>query len=143
MKLTRYHDWPERLSRIIASAPEAGFQWGIRDCFFSACDCIRAMTGEDPGASLRGTYSDEAAALAIVGSDLGEAFATRIAASYSMEEIIPVTFARRGDIVLVNNGTPLGVLGIVSLDGRYAACMGESRMLRAHMHRWKRAWKVG
>lgn len=142
MKLTRYHDWPERLSQILSTANAAGFQWGTLDCALSVCNCIRAMTGEDPGADYRGKYSDEAGALAITGPDLG-AFIAGIAASYSMEEIVPVTFARRGNVVLVDNGTPQGALGIVSLDGRYAACMGDSKMLHVHMHRWKRAWRVG
>lgn len=41
------------------------FQWGRGDCILSVCDHVAAVTGIDPAAPWRGSYSDEAGAEAI------------------------------------------------------------------------------
>ena len=141
MTLKRFQDWPERLHRIIDSAGELAFEWGRFDCALHVCNCIRAMTGVDPAAQYRGTYSDEAGAAEIYGSSF-ETFIARIAASFGMAEI-GVTFAHRGDLVFIENGTPQGAIGVVSSDGRFVSCVSEKGTLLVPMRRWKRAWKVG
>jgi hypothetical protein len=141
MPLQRFHDWPERLHRIIDASRAVPFAWGSFDCALHVCNCIREMTGVDPGARYRGTYSNEAGAIAIYGSDLG-AFAAGVCASLGCAEVA-VTFARRGDIVFLDNGTPHGALAIVSTDGRFAACVWTSGLLLVRSNRWKRAWRVG
>lgn len=144
--LQRVHDWPERLHRIIASAREVPFQWGRFDCALHVCNCIKAMTGDlvDPGAGYRGTYSTEAGADAIFlagFSNLGD-FAASIAATYSMPEV-GVNYARRGDLVWVDNGTTYGALAIVGLDGRFATCASSAGLAHVRIQRWRRAWQVG
>jgi hypothetical protein len=92
---------------------------------------------------------------AIFGSDLG-AFATTIASAIGAPEVEP-SYARRGDIVFLDNSTPnnpstYGALGIVDLDGRFAICVTTKGVLRVHrvdgdrtnrIARWKRAWLIG
>jgi len=141
MPLQRVHDWPTRLHHIIDSSRSLPFAWGHFDCALNVCNCIRAMTGTDPGASYRGTYSDEAGAIAIYGSDLG-VFAAGICASLGCPEV-GVNFARRGDVVFIDNNTAHGALAIVGNGSRFAVCVWTSGLLLVRSHRWRRAWRVG
>lgn len=140
MPLTRRHDWHFRLAQILESAAELSFEWGTFDCALHAANCVRAATGVDLAAPYRGTYSDEAGAAKIYGESL-ETFVANLAVSSGMPEV-PVTFARRGDMVFVDNGTAQGAIGIVSLDARFASCASDGLVL-VRSHRWKRAWRVG
>jgi hypothetical protein len=138
--MKRVANWEAVLQAQIQLAGKK-FQWGTWDCALAACDIIQALTGQDPGAPFRGKYSDEAGAKAVIGTSLG-AFAANIAASLGMQEVAP-RLARRGDAILIDNGTPSGSLGIVDLTGAYAACAGSNGHIRVPMRRWKRAWRVG
>jgi hypothetical protein len=140
MVVKRFPDWEIRLHQEIESARGKKFAWGSFDCALFACDCILAMTGEDLAAAYRGKYSDEAGAGKLVGESLLR-FAHDVAMTAGM---IPqhANFARRGDLVLVNNGTPLGALGIVSHHGHFAWCAADG-LARVKMHRWMLSWKVG
>lgn len=147
--MQRLPNWPRRLHQLIESSKAITFEWGRYDCAMFVIAAVREITGIDVGEALRGTYQDEAGAEAIFltgFADLG-AFAASIATANQMPEVAPA-FARRGDVVWVDNGTddnpsPYGALGIVGLDGRFAVCMSETGTKRVHMHRWKRAWQVG
>jgi uncharacterized protein DUF6950 len=153
--MQRLPHWQRQLAILIQTAESFTFAWGQYDCALFAARAVREITGLDIGAPYAGTYSDEAGAIAIFTKGytgpaslaLG-AFAASLAAANNMPEVIPVTFARRGDVVWVDNSTPenpstYGALGVVSLDGRYAACMSDKGVKRVHMQRWKRAWRVG
>lgn len=43
----------------------SAFVWGETDCIMATCNHVRDMTGIDPAAPWRGTYDDEAGAVAI------------------------------------------------------------------------------
>lgn len=149
--MQRLPNWQRRLANTISTAHEVPFEWGKWDCALAACRLIHSITGVDPAEKYRGTYSTEAEAQAIIGPDLGQ-FVAGIAQSFGMEEV-PPTYARRGDVVLVNNTppqesgqpapTPTTSLGIVGLDPRFAHCASDQGMKRIAMHRWLRAWRVG
>ena len=141
MALKRKPKWERALAGRIWTARELTFAWGTFDCCTWACDWIRDVTSVDPMAAYRGKYSTEAGAAAIFGASLGN-FAATIATSIGAAEVKP-TFARRGDIVFVDNGTQYGCLGVVNLDGRHAACVWQNGLLLVHMNRWKRAWQIG
>jgi hypothetical protein len=141
MPLKRHPQWQRKLAGMITSARELEFSWGSHDCAMWTCSVVRDVTGVDPGASFRGKYSTEAGAQAIFGTDLGN-FAAGIAASLGMKEVKP-NYARRGDIVHVDNGTTYGALGVVDLDARFAACVSQTGVTRIHLSKWKRAWQVG
>ena len=125
---------------MIESGRELEFRWGAFDCALHVSNCIHAMTGFDPGASYRGQYSDEAGAAHIYGERLEDFIAT-LAASLGFPEV-PVTFARRGDLVFIDNNTEQGAIGIVSLDARLASCASDKGSALIRIHRWKRAWQV-
>lgn len=141
MSLKRNPDWRFRLGQILDTARALQFEWGVFDCALHVCNCIRAMTGVDPAASYRGKYSDEAGAAAIYGSSF-EQFIAGIAAQLGCVEV-PLTFARRGDLVFIDNKTPQGAIGVVSLDARFAACAGQNGYCLVRMEHWKRTWSIG
>lgn len=47
------------------------FEWGRTDCIMSVCNYVRDQTGIDPALPWRGSYSDEAGAVAICGAHGG------------------------------------------------------------------------
>jgi hypothetical protein len=149
MPFERLPEWPRKLAQLITSAREGvPFAWGTFDCAMFCCQWIRELTGTDPGAAYRGKYSTEAEAIAIFGNDLAS-FAAGVLTPLGAVEV-EITYARRGDIVFVDNSTeehpsPYGALAIVDLDGRYAVCVSATgaRLMRLHMKRWKRAWRIG
>ena len=81
------------------------WQWGGCDCHLYPSDWVREVTGRDPAASWRGTYSDEAGAHALLDRLGGtEALTARVMARDGFElTSAPVD----GDIGLV--AAPIGV----------------------------------
>jgi|SRR5208282_3656288 len=141
MPLTRVRNWEAQLASLLASSSEVPFVWGSFDCALHVCNCIREISGVDPGESYRGKYSDEAGATAQFGSSLAD-FAAGIATTLGCPEV-GVTFARRGDVVWIDNGTTHGALGVITLDGRFASCATDKGLVLVPIKRWKRAWRVG
>jgi len=140
--MKRLPDWEKLLHEEIESARRKQFQWGVFDCALFACDCVRAMTGVDPAVEFRGKYADEAGAeQMMLGKRLGK-FAHSIAMANGMPPVFS-TYARRGDLVIANNGTRDGALGIVSHHGHFAWCAAEKGLLQVPMARWWLGWKVG
>jgi len=158
--MKRLPNWQPLLAAQIEKAQRSKFEWGVFDCALAACDAALAITGEDPGAAYRGKYKTEAEAAALTGSGNGAlgTFAATVATSIGAKEV-PKFFARRGDIVLVNNApvsAPLNqarrgrnhhptstALGFIDLSGRFALCASEKGLVRVPMERWLRAWRIG
>ena len=148
MALKRFPNWLELLDPCVQQAHwgKKTFQWGIFDCALFVCDCILTITGVDPGKDFRGKYTTQEEAAAIMQQFAGggiEALAVKMAAQLQMPEIKPVTFAQRGDIVLVSNSRNDRALGIVGFDARFVLCASEQGLARVPMKRWLRAWKAG
>lgn len=88
--------WRRKLDALIDERLHAPFDWGGNDCCMWAADCVRAMTGHDPAADLRGTYATAAGALrALDGAGGIEAMGARAGAA-----IAPL-MAALGDIGLI------------------------------------------
>jgi hypothetical protein len=64
----RMQDWPLRLEALVAARMDAPFEWGVRDCCLWAADVVQAVTGYDPAADLRGTYSTAEETPAVIRS---------------------------------------------------------------------------
>jgi hypothetical protein len=157
IKVRRHPQWPRRLHQLISTSQDVTFAWGTYDCWHFVARAIREMTGIDVAAAVRakyGTYSDEAGAQKLflqgqhsarpgVPTDALGNFAAQIATENNFPEVNPVTLARRGDVVWVDNRTQFGALGIVDLTGRHAVCMSSKGTVQVHMQRFRRAWRVG
>lgn len=57
LPLMRLRDWPERLADLFKTREHEPFKWGTHDCCIFAADAVLAVTGYDPAADLRDTYS--------------------------------------------------------------------------------------
>ena len=120
--MKRFPDWERRLEMHFTAALRRPFQWGAFDCALAVCHAVAAVTGVHPGEDLEGEYesAEEATALmALLGggitisleaptqiesespADLGN-LAAAMAEQHGLPEVRPL-FARRGDVVLVNN----------------------------------------
>jgi hypothetical protein len=53
----RLPDWRPRLTAYLAETAGLGFRYGSNDCALFAAGAVRAMTGHDPAAAWRGTYT--------------------------------------------------------------------------------------
>ena len=138
----RLPDWETRLAAHFAAIHARTFAWGYFDCALAVCDGIEAVTGENPGSAYRGKYFSAAEADKLVGPDLGR-FAASLAAQLKFQDWTQPTFARRGDVVLVDNGDPRHGLATVDLSGRFAWCVREKGCVRLPMRCWLRAWQIG
>ena len=49
--------WADRLEDMLKEKAGKPFQWGTNDCCVLTCDAVYAMTGRDPGAWGRDTYT--------------------------------------------------------------------------------------
>jgi hypothetical protein len=60
--LTRFPDWPQRLSRAIHERRDRQHAWGQNDCALFTADLVAAVTGQDFAKPFRGTYRSESGA---------------------------------------------------------------------------------
>lgn len=109
--MKRQHDWMLRLEQLVKSRQHERFGFGSHDCSLWACDAVLAVTGRDPGADLRGAYSDEAGAALVIaaGGGLGAIASARLGPE------IPPLMAATGDV------------GLITTEGAeaLAVCVGE------------------
>lgn len=132
----RRADWEQALADYLDGKREAAFAWGVCDCAMFAAGAIKAMTGVDPAADIRGKYKSQAGAGRAIKqrgcADLGEWV------SGILEEIHPA-HARRGDVVMDR-----GNLGICS--GQIAYFIGEENgepgLVSRPVLECERAWRV-
>lgn len=123
----RLPDWMTRLSDLVVSRMHMPFAWGAHDCCLWAADTVRAVTGVDPMADLRGSYDSEIGAARVLvrlGRNLGQIVGDRL----GCETL--VTLAQPGDVGLAiqADGMPAlvsnvgahwlgaGVQGLVGVD---------------------------
>jgi hypothetical protein len=105
--MNRKENWPDLLLAEIERHGALPFEYGKSDCITFACDCVKAMTGEDIMSGQRGykTFEDGMKRLRRIGAkDIGEAFASKL-------DEIPVALAGRGDVgVVEGNELTVGVV---------------------------------
>ena len=141
--MERLKDWDIRLWAFLRRAERRRFEWGQHDCALFACNCIKLITGMDVAKPWRGRYKTHRGAAGtlrrIAGGGL-EAVAETIAATNNFEEV-PVNFARRGDVVLLDEerGPALCVVGS---DGVFAVGPGPDGLKRVPVIDCRRAWRI-
>jgi hypothetical protein len=158
MTLTRQPHWATRgLHAFLLARARAPFVWGANDCALFAADAIEAMTGVDIAADFRGKYHDEASALALIhsitgGSTVADA-AAYCAAQHGLVEwtqpdpgtpgsrLPAPLLARRGDLVVLPDAGRI-IAGVVHLNGRDVAVVGEAGLKRLPSAGITRAWHV-
>ena len=108
--MNRVEDWPERLHEYIDLVQNEPFAWGVFDCCLFAADAVRVITGFDGAASLRGRYSTEAEAVALLAAEDGGLYGY-VCNVLGAEK--PALAAQRGDVVmLAETDIRMAALGI-------------------------------
>lgn len=137
--MRRREDWPERLTAEVERHDALPAEWGVSDCLNLPMDCVLAMTGEDPAAELRGSYSSEMGGAKMLAAHGWRSVADLFAAYFPE---IPVALAGRGDIGVTK--AERGLAGVVFVDthavGKHADQPGNIRVARSRI---VRAFKVG
>lgn len=134
----RVKGWEQRLWKVTNGLLGVAFEWGTNDCCLFAADCIEAVTGDNPGAEFRGTYSSAKEAQRVLAKldcrDVGD-----LASRYLPE--IKVSLAQRGDIVMMPNTDGENYLAVVV---SHTAVGPTARgMLHSPKKNATRAWRVG
>jgi hypothetical protein len=144
--LTRLqHSHTRAYNEFLLDRARVPFVWGSTDCALFAADGILAQTGIDIAAEFRGRYHDQSGAFAAIkeitgGTTVADA-AAWCAAKFGMEEWTYPLMARRGDLVTLDDGGN-EVAGLVHLNGRDIAVVGDKGLHRLPIASVKRAWRV-
>jgi hypothetical protein len=106
--------WEDRLNHAIEAARSKPFEWGRHDCALFAADVAHALTGIDPAVKLRGQYSTALTAARVARTWGGFAKMTAAICAAHGFAAVPVSYARRGDLVRVRRagGEFLHALGV-------------------------------
>jgi hypothetical protein len=138
MRRDRLADWPERLAALVAARIDTPFAWGANDCCSFAADVAMAITGRDPFAAHRGTYSNEAGADDVVGPAGLARFVEGLMRDFGAAEVA-VSAAQRGDWSLVVVGN-MPLVGVVL--GAQVAAPGNRGLAFVPFRRAERAWGI-
>ena len=137
--LTRDDLWPSRLHEFLEGAARTGFVWGEMDCLLFVAGAIQAMTGEDLAAGIRGRYTTEIGSKRVLSSDLGGSLESAL--TMKLGAPVPVPFAGRGDVVLVEvDGVEAA--GVIDLSGERVAVLSLDGMESVPIGAVRLAWKV-
>ena len=142
--MARIDNWPRTLNALIEERRAASFAWGAHDCCLFAADGVRATTGADPAADLRGRYRTALGAARLIRRRFaGDIEAIPSALGFAE---IPPALARRGDVVSYRLAAAIGnrlfptALGIcVGADCAFAGPAGLTFMRAAAC---RRAWRI-
>lgn len=129
------------LAHLIVQRSAQPFAWGVRDCALWAFDAVRAFTGSDPAADLRGRWQCARSAMKTLQALGG--WEALCAARFGPE--VPPQLVRDGDVLLLNptvctsEFTEPGALAIKW--GQHAVSQGLSGLVCAPLGAVQRAWR--
>lgn len=113
----RLPDWHPRLTAYLGEITPVAFRMGSQDCALFAAGAVEAMTGHDPAAGFRGTYTDLKTGLKRLKA---AGFDSHVQIADRLFERVHPAFAQVGDLALieVSEGYALGVVA-----GELLACL--------------------
>lgn len=132
--LARLPDWQPRLAALVQQRMQQPFTWGVHDCCLFAADALLACTGQDFAAALRGTYSTQAEAEALLAEFGGLA---KLAAG-CLGRVIPPALAQAGDVGLADLGD--GYILVVCGGGHFMAPC-PTGLVPVPVNQVRRAWR--
>jgi hypothetical protein len=129
----RVEGWESLLAAHIHAAYHQPFRWGQHDCALWASAWVGKAAGTDHGVLWRGKYKTELGAARLM-KKRGYTVVEAIADAHLT--VIPVPYAKRGDLVL----HPQGALGIVT--GRQSVFLMRERTESIDTLSCLKAWTV-
>lgn len=134
----RIADWPELLAAFVESRLATPFAWGSNDCVTFVADAAQAISGDDPLGALRGQWTTDAEAEAVLSTMGGLQAAVTATLGAPLEA---PSFAQRGDALLVRMpGTGAEIMALC-LGSRWA-CPGDEGLTRGPMSYAVAAWPI-
>jgi hypothetical protein len=105
----RLPDWKPRLTAYLAEITPVAFRMGSQDCALFAAGAVRAMTGHDPAAAFRGSYTDLKSGLRRLKA---AGFESHIQIAEALFDRVHPAFAQVGDLALIEvpDGYALGLV---------------------------------
>lgn len=110
--LHRHSAWEDALTTYLDRVRETHFAWGSHDCACFVGGAVKAMTGVDPAASIRGKYTDKLSAAQVLRDHAYGTLRDTLKAWFG--EAVHPAFAKRGDLVTVNDHTVGVCVGLYS-----------------------------
>ena len=132
--LTRLPDWEARLHAYLDSVAKTPFAWGTHDCALFVGDCVQAMTGIDPAAAYRGTYTNETGARLALKRHGKKTLVATFDAAFG-KHVEPAR-AHRGDIVQIDELT----VGVCM--GAFGYFVGDAGLVKHPYADFTRAWVI-
>ncbi|MFN3575363.1 MAG: DUF6950 family protein [Tabrizicola sp.] len=123
----RRPDWRSRLNAYLAEIAPADFSYGSNDCALFVAGAVRALTGHDPAAAWRGTYTTLEGGLKRLKK---AGIADHVAVVDGLFQRVAPAFAQVGDVALLRAESSEG-LGIVV--GETVVCLSPRGL--AHLPR--------
>ena len=135
----RRENWPSRLTEIINAASSRRFLCGEYDCFIFCADVVEAITGRDlfEGYDFRGKYKTPKGAIKLIKKN---GFVDIEAIWDHFAEPVDISFAQRGDIILIDVDEELPATGPV-IDSR-AAFLSKQGVTYRNVADGLRAWRI-
>lgn len=138
--MKRRQDWPTHLFDLIEQRKNMPFKWGVHDCCTFAADAVRAMTGHDLAADVRG-YNSAIEAVKIMAEEGGlESMIERRLEEAGCKALVTPRKAQRGDIAAIVTSAQTAVGVCV---GRMVAFTGKDGLVYYPLKDCKRAWRIG
>lgn len=141
--VTRYEDWPKRLSAYLKERKAMPFAWAENDCMAFVAKGVEALTGHD-FFSLYNDYTDEATATVLLENNGGIHGIITACLGEGSKKIMN---AKRGDVVLVKVPAYVSGMvedslagGIVDDTGLRVAMVSKDGLLRVPLHKAVRLW---
>lgn len=130
-------DRPAAIAALIEHYRDTPFAWGVHDCCLWPATGVKAQTGNDPAAALRGTYKTKREAVALIRREFGgrvENIPTKMGF-----QRVPLASCQRGWIVSKSfvHRISLGVCV-----GEKAAFTGPTGLVFVPMSECQKAWRV-
>ncbi len=126
----RKKTWKTNFVKYIHKNINTPFYFGKHDCFLTACDLIKEITGIDAAEQHRNKYEGVEETKKILEKHGGlETEVIKICKQNKWEQINPL-FASKGDLVMINIGADRKALGVIDLNGSeilFAAPIGFTR----------------
>jgi hypothetical protein len=137
--------WQRQFHVFLLERSTTPFAWGANDCALFSADAIQSFTGQDIADDFRGKYTTQIGAFKTVksitgGSTVADA-ALYCATKHGLTEHTHSLMAKRGDLVLVDNGGEL-IAGVVHLNGYNVVSVNEKGIVRLPITAIKRSWSV-
>ena len=146
MPIKRKEHWATRdFHQFLIDHASKSFEWGSHDCALFAANAVQAITGTDIADDFRGKYTTQLGAFRTIskvtsGSTVADA-AAYCAAKHDLTEHEHPLMAKRGDLVVINNGGDL-IAGVVHLNGRHVVSVSETGLMMLPITNIVRAWSL-